>query len=244
MRVLPGPVSLSFRVPPDGVYFLENYGTSEFSLRFTASGERMTVTLKAPPIAGLLRSVPGVVLGPDGMSHGEGETVVYAAVQKVGAVATSNRLRPVEVVGVDGDGRFELKDVAAGCRLNFYVATKDLALAGVDSFEIPDDPNWQGYLAINLTATQSAAVIISDDDGNVIRDRQLRIDPMLEGERIWPADQRGRTDENGLLELDGIVPGLEYHIGGVLPKSSTQPSLEEIREMLALKMVLIPLGSQ
>ncbi len=241
VRVLPGPVSLSFRVPPDGVYFLGNYRTPEFCLHFNATGEKMTVTLKAPPIAGLLRSVPGIVLGPDGMAQGEGETVVYAWRQKVGTSTPSNRVRSA---WVDGDGRFELKGVAPGYKLPTYAATTDHAFAATDVFEIPDDPDWSGYLAINLKATQSAAVIISDDDGNVVCDRQLRIDPMVEGERIWEAGRTARTDESGLLEIDGIVPGLEYHISGVEPESSTRPSLEAIRGMLTLKMVLIPLESQ
>ncbi|MHC4432898.1 MAG: hypothetical protein ACYTBS_13740, partial [Planctomycetota bacterium] len=194
VRVLPGPVSLSFRAAPDGVYFLGDYGTPESRLRFTATGEKMAVTLKAPPIAGLLRRVPGIVLGPDGMAQGEGETVVYPGRQKIGTSTASNRARPA---GVDDDGRFELREVAAGCKLPTYAATTDHAFAATDVFEIPDDPDWSGYLAINLRATQSALVVVRDEDGNVVRDRQLRIEPMVEGEWIWGADRQGRTDENG-----------------------------------------------
>lgn len=238
VRVLPGPVSLSFRAPPDGVYFLGNRGTPESGLHFTATGEKMTVTLKAPPVAGLLRSVSGIVLGPDGLAPFEGETVVCAGARDV--------VGPVGPVGVDGDGRFELKGVPAGRKLHIYAATKDRSLAAGDVFEIPDDPAWSGYLAINLRATQSASVVVKDEDGNVIPDRQFRIDPMVEGERIsrMPVDRQARTDENGLLETDGIVPGLEYYLSSVEPEMITnpsRPSWEAISRMVTLKMVLIPL---
>jgi len=241
VRVLPGLVQFSFHSPPKGVYVLDERKPADSSLGFDATGEKMTVTLKTPPIAGFLRSVSGIVLGPDGMAQSDSETVIYAGTGKIRTSIGSGTERPV---WVDGDGQFELKEVPVGRKLHLYVETKDHTLAATDVFEIPDDPDWSGYLAINLRATQSALVVIRDEDGNIVHDRQLRIDPMLEGERIWEADRQGRTDENGLLELDGIVPGLEYYISGVEPKSSTTPSLEAIRGMLTLKMVLIPLELQ
>jgi len=181
------------------------------------------------------------VLGPDGLAPFEGETVVCAGARDVRDV--------VGPVGVDGDGRFELKGVPAGRKLHIYAATKDRSLAAGDVFEIPDDPAWSGYLAINLRATQSASVVVKDEDGNVIPDRQFRIDPMVEGERIWrmPVDRQAQTDENGLLETDGIVPGLEYYLSSVEPEMITnpsRPSWEAISRMVTLKMVLIPLESQ
>jgi hypothetical protein len=238
IRVLPGPVSLLFRLPPDGVYVVENPRASEYRLHFTATGEKMTVTLKAPPIAGFLRNVSGIVLGPGGMAQGEGETVVYAG---AGTFSTSIATQLTESVGVDADGRFELKGVPAGRKLHLYVETKDRTLAATDVFEIPDDPNWLDYLAINLRVTQTASVVVRDEDGNVIADTRFNIDPVVEGERISSVDRQGRTDENGLLELDGIVPGLEYYLRSLEPEMSTEPSLEATSGMLTLKMVLIPL---
>ena len=194
----------------------------------------MAVTLKTPPIAGFLRSVSGIVLGPDGMAQGEDETVVYAG---AGKFSTSIATHLTEYVGVDADGRFELKGVPAGLKLHIYAATKDHTLAASDVFEISDDPNWPDYLAINLRATQSASVVVRDEGGNVIPEKEFRIEPMVEGERIWPADRKGRTDENGLLEMDGIVPGLEYYLSSV---ESDSRSPEARSRRVALKMILIP----
>ncbi|MHC4431238.1 MAG: hypothetical protein ACYTBS_05310, partial [Planctomycetota bacterium] len=58
---------------------------------------------------------------------------------------------------------------------------------------------------------------------------------------IWGADRQGRTDENGLLEIDGIVPGLEYYLSSVEPEMGTRTSPEAIDKRVTLKMVMIPL---
>ena len=239
--VLPGLVQLSFHSPPRGVYVLDEPRTDVSSLAFEAAGERITVTLKTPPIAGLLRAVSGIVLGPDGMALGDTETIVYAGVGMINTSIGSGAERPA---WVDGDGRFELKEVPAGRKLHLYVATKDHTLAAADVIDIPDDPAWSDYLAINLEATQSASVVVSDENGNVVPDTEFRIDPLVEGERIWFVDLRGRTDENGLLELAGVVPGLEYDLRSIAPRARVAPSLEATSGMLTLTMVLLPLEPQ
>ncbi|MHC4169456.1 MAG: hypothetical protein ACYSWQ_21120 [Planctomycetota bacterium] len=237
-RVLPGLVQLSFHLPPKGVYVLDERKPDESLLSFDATGEKMAVTLKTPPIAGFLRNVSGIVLGPDGMAQSEGETIVYAGAGKIKTSIGSRTERPV---WVDGDGRFELKEVPAGRKLHLYVATKDHSLAATDVLEIPDDPAWSDYLAVNLEPTRSASVVVSDESGNVVPDTEFRIGPMVEGRQISSVNLPGRTDENGLLELDGVVPGLEYYLRSIEPGMSTDSSLEAIGEIITLKMVLVPL---
>ena len=113
-------------------------------------------------------------------------------------------------------------------RLGLYKAQE---VEEVETFEIPDDPDWSDYLVINLEPTQSASVVVNDDDGTVIPDAEFRIDPIVDGERISDVDIERHTDENGLLELDGIIPGLEYHLRGISKAS---------KEMFTLTMVLVP----
>jgi len=247
IRVLPGPVRLSFHSPPSGVYVLE-WRPAESLLDFDATGEKMTVTLETPPIAGLLRSVSGIVIGPDSMVQSDGETVVYAGAGKIKTSVGGSTERPVRI---DDDGRFVLKEIPAGQRLHLYVETKDRLLAATDVFEIPDDPDWSGFLAVNLEATQSASVVIRDEDGDIIPDRSFNINPIVEGEPIWSVDIKGWTDENGLLELDGIVPGLEYYLTSIEPEMNDEsPGLsvgairEAISQVPTLKMVLVPLETR
>jgi hypothetical protein len=87
-------------------------------------------------------------------------------------------------------------------------------------------------------------VIVRDDDGDVVSDKHFSIDPIVEGEAIWSVDIRDWTDENGLLELDGIVPGLEYYLTSVEAEPGARPSPEALSEMLRLKIVLVPLEPQ
>lgn len=238
VRVLPGPVQISFHSPPKGVYVLDERTPDESSLGFDATGEKMIVTLKTPPIAGFLRSVSGIVLGPDGTSQINSETFVYAGSEGIKTSIASRTERPVRV---DGDGRFELRDVPAGRRLHLYVATKDHTLAATGVFDIPDDPDWSDYLVINLEATQSASVVVNDENGNIVNNVEFRIDPIVDGERITDVNIHGSTNENGLLELDGILPGMEYYLRGITSKNNEESSLETTNETLTIKMVLMPL---
>jgi hypothetical protein len=244
VRVLPGAVSLSFHSPPAGVYVLDEQEPADSSLEFDATGKKMTVTLTTPPIAGFLRGVSGIVIGPDGIAQSDGQTFVYAGVGKIKTSFGSITERPVKV---NSDGRFELKGVPAGRRLHLYVATKNHTFAAADLFEIPDDPDWSDYLVINLEPTQSASVIVNDENGNVFPGAEFRIDPIVDGERIKDVDIEGHTDENGLLDVDGILPGLEYCLTSVEPEMSgeaSKPPIEAISEMLRLTTVLVPLEPQ
>ena len=182
------------------------------------------------------------------MVQSDGETVVYAG---AGKVKTSVGSSTGQSVTIDDDGRFVLKEIPAGQRLHLYVETKDRLLAATDVFEIPDDPDWSGFLAVNLESTQSASVVIRNENGDIIPDRSFNINPIVEDEPIWSVDIKGWTDENGLLELDGIVPGLEYYLTSIEPEMSDEsPGLsvgairEAISEVPALKMVLVPLETR
>jgi hypothetical protein len=238
VRVLPGYVQLSLHSLWNGSYVSGEHQLSRSRLIFDARGEKVTVTLKTPPIAGFLRSVSGVVLGPDGAAQRGGQTRVYAGAADFVTSVGSGSIR---TVWADSGGGFELKGVPAGRKLHLYAATRDHDLAGTGVIEIPDDPNWSGYPAVNLEATQSASVLVTDDDGNIVAGRHFSIYPIVEGERVRFANQRGVTDENGLLELDGIVPGLEYYLRTIMPPSGEEPSAETIGPSLTLTMVLVPL---
>ena len=240
VRVLPGPVSLRFYSPPDGVYVLEDQDPPGARLNFNAKGARMTVTLRTPPIAGYLISVPGIVLGPDGLAQGEGKAVVYAGAGRFHTSTAGSYVRPV---GVDSDGRFELKEVPAGRKLYIYAETGDRTLAAVSVFEIPAEPSESVHLEVKLETTQRASAIVVDESGEVIPDMSFSIRPMVDEEQIWPAERTGRTDERGVLEIDGILPGLEYYL---YERSDKQPGRlpEGTKEPVKLKMVLAPVKPQ
>ena|GEM_PF-6631126 len=229
VRVLPGPVSLSFYSPPDGVYVLRENGPGS-NLNFEAAGAEMTVTLRAPAVAGILVNVPGFALGPDG--RGVSGAVLYASADSFHTSNASSYIRPV---GAEDDGLFELKEAPAGRKLNIYAETKDHSLAGTAIFEVPAEPNESFFVEVKLQATMRASVVVEDKEGNIVPETALQISPVVGGDRLWPAQRRGRTDENGMLEIDGIVPGLEYYLEEV--GSRRQASVHGIFEG---RMVLIP----
>ncbi len=236
VRVMSGHTSLYCISPPDGVYVAENQCGP--TVNFNAQGQQMTVTIQSAPIAGLLVSVPGIVYWPDGSILTETEAVVYAA---AGSFHTSTAGSYVRPVGIDGDGKFELKEVPAGKTLKIYAETKDHTFATNGAFEIPAEPNDVISLELKLEPTQSASVIVQDETGRIAEGMTFDISPMVAGEWIWPAARRGSTDENGLLEIDGVLPGLEYHLrdekfdrlGGRLPAGMDKWFIH--------KMILIPI---
>ncbi|RLG00405.1 MAG: hypothetical protein DRN49_03020 [Thaumarchaeota archaeon] len=185
-----------------------------------------------------MRNVSGIVFDPNGMAHGDRETIICAGAGGIRtSVGTGGTIRPA---WVDSDGRFELKGVPAGRKLHLYVATMDRTLAAAGVFAIPDDPDWSDYLGINLDVTRSASVVISDENGDIVPGVEFRIDPIVEGERIRFVDIAVRTDDNGLLELDGVIPGLEYHLRAVAGEMNQEPSLDATGGALTLRMVLAP----
>jgi hypothetical protein len=206
VSVLLGRVSLFFHSPPDGVYVAETDGR-EGSVQFTASGREMEVVLKAPPIAGRLTSVHGVVLGPD--SHPRGNAAVYADAGRFETATAGSYVRPT---GTNDDGQFELKEVPAGRTLYLYAQTKDHTLAGTAAFDIPVEPDESFGVELTLEATQSASVVIRDASEVPVVDMPLTVSPMVGGRRFWPAERSRRTDSEGRLEIDGVLPGVEYHL--------------------------------
>ncbi|UCG48248.1 MAG: hypothetical protein JSU94_00440, partial [Phycisphaerales bacterium] len=233
VRVLPGPVSLSFYSPPDGVYVLRENGPGS-NLNFEAAGAEMTVTLRAPAVAGVLVNVPGFALGPDGRAVSG--AVLYAS---AGSFHTSNASSYIRPVGAENDGLFELKEVPAGRKLNIYAETKDRSLAGKAVFDVPAEPNESFFVEVKLQATRHASVVVKDKKGDIVPDTTVAISPVVGGDELWPAKRHRRTDENGALEIDGIVPGLEYYLEDVefQNRARRQVSVEGI---FRGRMVLIP----
>jgi hypothetical protein len=207
VRVLPGPVRLSFRSPPDGVYILDNSGVEGRSIRFNAEGREMDVTIKSPVIAGPLVTASGTVYSPDGLPL-EG-AVVYADAGRFRTATTSNYVPPS---GTDANGRFTLKGVPAGLDLRVYAETRDHALASMAVYPAPADANELISMELVLLPTEAAIALIEHEEDHPASSLTLTIVPMVEGAKIWRAERTDRTDETGLLQIDGIVPGLTYFL--------------------------------
>lgn len=238
VRVMPGPTTLSFHSPPNGVYILEGSRPDDSTVRFQAQGPEMNVVVKSPLMAGRLVAVPGTVLGPDRKPLAN--TAVYAAAGRFETATAGNYVRPT---GADASGRFELKEVPAGRDLHLLAETKDHGLAVTRVVHIPDDVNDLPAIELLLQPTRSCAVVVLGRDGNPAADASLSVAPVVEGERMWmsSAERRGKTDHLGVLQMDGIIPGLTYRVRDARFDEVSGPLPSGYDKWLDCEIVLIPL---
>jgi hypothetical protein len=211
IRVLPGKTRLLFQSPPEGFYVdggmrLPMEDIPESRLDFEAEGSEMSVTLRTPRIAGHMTSIKGVVLGLD--REPQDEAVVHASTE---SFMTANR-GYIPPVGVDKNGRFELRDVPAGRRVYLYAATNDGTLAGTAELDVSAEIGKTQLIRVKLQPTRMASVVVKDQTGFLLSNTRLRIRPMVEGHRMPRCERNASTNEEGLLEIDGILPGLEYYL--------------------------------
>jgi protocatechuate 3,4-dioxygenase beta subunit len=207
VRVARGETWLAFCSPPEGVYVIMEQNLPGSFINFDANGPEMTFTLKGPHIGGCLTDVVGTVLNPDGLTSGD--AIVYASAAERYATADGSGYRSV---GVDDDGWFELKGVPAGCRLCIYAETKDRRLAGTGVLAVPKEPNEPPHIELQLKPTQKASKVIEYEPGDPAAKVSLDVKPVVEGQIIFFVSHDEDTDERGLLEMNGIIPGLEYYV--------------------------------
>jgi len=240
VRAEPGPITLFFISPPDGVYVLENRDSPESTLRFEAHGKEMEVLLKMPAIAGKLISVLGYVIGPNDI--GQSDAVIYAqADQRFETSTAGSYVRPT---GTDYDGLFELKEVPAGLKLHVYAEAKNRTLAGTGVFEIPADPNETISIEVNLEPTHSCKLIIRDKNDEEVCDTSFEMRPVVGDENVWGGYNRVvRTNSEGLLQAKGILPGLEYYLRDIRFDQSRFLG-EEREKWFKGRITLIPLDSE
>ena len=209
VRVMSGQTSISFGSPPEGVYVLRGDNPPESRLRFDAQGEEMTVTLKSPPIAGRLTSVKGKVQLPDGspaadikISTTNSENYETLTFGGAGGAYT----------GTGSDGSFELKEVPAGLKLFIYGNTKDYQYILAEVIDNVEDPT---VLSAPLVMQQGqvADVLLADKRGESCANLSVKVKPVMWGNRLFRADyHNGKTEAEGRLKINGIIPGMNYYV--------------------------------
>jgi hypothetical protein len=211
VRVLRGPVALWFSSPPAGFYVSDEPLVSQADrVDFEAQGPAMNVVLKSPPLGGRLVNVSGTVCRLDGQAVAD--VVVYAAAGRFRTATAGSYVRPS---GADADGRFELKEVPAGRPLYLYAESRDRSWAMAGVRDIPADPSQATPIVLVLQPTATAVAVVQEEGGSLVRNTALSVRPVVQGEQLWPAARTARTDELGILRMEGIVPGLTYHLRDV-----------------------------
>lgn len=234
-QVLRGQTSLSVSSPPKGFYTLPEQNPPDSSQRFQASGSQMQVTLKSAPLAGALISVHGTIMNV-GEIQVEGSVKVHAAAEERFKTATATNY--IRSVSSETSGLFELKEVPAGLDLYVYAESKDRRFAAHGEYVIDHEPNEAPFLALNLLPTETATITVTDEEGLLACSLDVCIEPVVQGKRIWRAERRGHTNEQGELVIDGILPGVTYRI---CDEAGSERLREEGEQVVDIQQVLIPL---
>jgi beta-lactamase regulating signal transducer with metallopeptidase domain/thiol-disulfide isomerase/thioredoxin len=215
-----GDVQLNFLQPGPGVYIGDPGNGALPTQSLNATGlDAVSVRLDAPPIEGRLVTLGGDVVGPDGRPLA-GAVVQPAA---AGRFITKNVYSYIVAAPSNDDGTFELVEVPAGRKLLLFAETRDRKAAGTAAVDVPAEPDESFRLHLKLQPTRRASVSIADSAGGVNAKRSdmpLQISPIVEGEPIYfKAERTARTDAEGRLEIDGILPGLEYLLREMTPSN-------------------------
>jgi hypothetical protein len=114
--------------------------------------------------------------------------------------------------GTSSDGSFELKEVPAGLKLFVYGNTKDYQYVLAEVIDNVEDPTILSAPLV-MRQGQAADVLLTDKQGKSCANLSVRVKPVMWGNRLFRADYHdGKTDAEGRLKINGIIPGMEYYV--------------------------------
>lgn len=217
--VAAGTTTLMFHSPPPGFYVTEtSLNFPGGRVKFDAQGAEIAATIRAPPIAGRLADVSGLVTNFDPAIHSR--TVVYAAAGPF----TTARGGSISAAVVEEDGYFELEGVPAGRPVHLFALAKSREWAAIGVFDVRAPAVEDGQdtasleeershpITLTLHPTRKVNRRLARDDGSAPTNASMLVYPVVEGEVIYAAKREVRSDGDGFVGLDGIVPGLEYMV--------------------------------
>ncbi|HEY2159332.1 MAG TPA: hypothetical protein VGH33_27140, partial [Isosphaeraceae bacterium] len=209
-------ISLSLAGPPEGVYLsadLRRYAGAASNFDFNGGEHELTLTM--PPIAGRLVSVPGLCTRPDG-SRAEGVTV-SAVAGKFKTLGTTNYIRDRRT---DGLGQFTLEAVPDGRPIHFYALSDDRKLAARATAKAPEKSDHASRIKLALTPTVAVEYELKDAAGKPMADRKFHLTPKVGEDEFLFLRRPVETDGQGRLVIDGVLPGLAYHVQEATPPAA------------------------
>lgn len=102
------------------------------------------------------------------------------------------------------------------------------------------DANGVEPVRLILGSTENAIVLLEDEDGNTLVDRSICIRPKVADEIQWSAERVATTDSLGVLEVDGVVPGLTYFLRDAKFDEAGGRHPEGWEQWFKREMVLVP----
>jgi hypothetical protein len=209
----PEEISLSIVGPPDGYYIKGNLRQSpDASKQIKFSGGEVEVNLVMPPIAGPLIAVSGICTRPDGSPVAGAKVSLLA-----GDFVTSGSTNFLRVSPADDRGQFTLADVPAGLPLLLYAETADRRLAGTATVRLPEKVDSKFRLHVPVAATFAVEIECQDKLGQPLPSRMFHISPKMGEQEFASLRRTAESNEDGMLKLDGIIPGLSYRVQEDVP---------------------------
>ena len=207
-------VTFSLAGPPEGFYIngtLRNDHGSTKTIDFDGLEAHLTITM--PPIAGPVITISGICSKPD-RSPAAGASVHPMA---SGEFLSSTSMNYIRERGTDSKGRFTLNGVPSGQTLLLYSETDNRDFASIQSLKTPnnDDPEFEPRVTLRPTVEVDLEVV--DSQGKPLASRAFRISPRADTRDFTSSRRDVKSDEKGHILIDGIVPGLAYHIEEEVP---------------------------
>ncbi len=197
-------LTLSIASPPKGTFVDQNLmdpwaKDSDVAMDFLGGEE--TATLILPRIGGRLVSIRGRCVRPDG-------TIVTGVT--VHAVPMAATPYP-QARQIDATGDFNVDQIPAGRGLGLYAISEDGKFGAWMTTKVPGEGEPEQPINLSLRPTVTVEPTLVDKSGNRLPSREFTITPKPGVDLVF-LRRTGKSDEQGRLRLDRIIPGLSYHV--------------------------------
>ena len=206
-HTVPTHLYLSIVGPPEGTFVDQDRMGVDSAISLDFAGGEVARTLILPQISGRLVTIKGNCFRPDGQPA-TGATVHASATSFVSATAI-NFIRPRQV---DPAGEFVLDEVPAGRDLGLIILDEDRKLGAWMTTKVSKAGEPAAPPRLTLRPLVTAESVLKDRRGKILRSREFTVMPKLGSDFLFLRRQNVKSDEQGKIRVEGVVPGLTYHV--------------------------------
>ena len=204
----PSHLYLSIVGPPEGMFVdRDRMDSVESAISFDFAGGVVARTLILPQISGRLVTIKGNCFRPDGQPA-TGVTV-HAGSTSFQSATALNYIHPRQV---DPAGEFVLDEVPAGRDLGLIILDEDGKLGAWMATKLSEAGQPAEPLRLTLRPLVTAEVVLKDRRGKILRSREFNVMPKIGSDFLFLRRQNVKSDEQGKIRVEGVVPGLTYHV--------------------------------
>ncbi len=236
----PASISLSLAGPPEGTFLDQNalYRSPHARWAGYFVGGDLDVALTLPRIIGRLGPVVVRCANPDGTPASTALLYARTAPSDPALDLGSFLTRRGEPVG-----EFALDRVPLGHPLTLYATTDDGKLGAWRLVPIPA-AGPPGPIRLDLRPTVTAEFTLRDEDGKPYPHCEASISTSIRYGDNGPSGSRtAQSDGRGRIRLDGVIPGLGYHIvafGPPRPSARPAPATGLDQPAVDIDLILAP----